>query len=512
MKKMLSLVLALMMLAVPSLGLASGGYINEAVEAGRSAQATVTFRAGDITGDASVDGIVKDVLAALELDVSFQAGENPQGGLAVNLSGKEIITLDAAAAEDAFYLLCNLLGEDAVMVKPEDAEPLINRFIDLFALMGAISSNEAEAMKVQLAEAFAQGFEAGSAAAMQTADLSEIDLSDVVGILTAFAQEHMAEAELTAQPRNSDPAAKKVQVTFNGEDMAALWAQVIDAVRANAQLMELINANVQIEGGMTAEEALEQVKAELTALPKIIKDDVVLDVYLDEKDEPVCVTATMVAAEPQSGSSGATVTGKIGGSGSTQESAAAAETITVDMNYARLTLNDAVTHAANVIAKEAEETVTLSVNVIDGEGSDEIRLDMGDGETAFGVYVTNTETLEENARTAATAVNFVITDPEMSMDLTFKVDEKSQKSGTDATAQYDISLCLGEQELFGMTVEAATAEPEASIAAENAIRLAEISDEDFQAWFVNVVNGLQNWAMTAVQALPASVLMLMMGQ
>ena len=51
-----------------------------------------------------------------------------------------------------------------------------------------------------------------------------------------------------------------------------------------------------------------------------------------------------------------------------------------------------------------------------------------------------------------------------------------------------------------------------AIATENSLRLAEISDADFQSWLMDVANGLQPWAITVVQALPASVLMLMMGQ
>ena len=407
------------------------------------------------------------------------------------------------------YLLCNLLGEKAVMVRPEDAQPLLNRFIELFAQMGALSSAEVEELKAQMAEAFAQGFAAGSSAAAHAAD---IDMSGIVSAVAAFVKERMAEVELTAQPRNSDPAVRKVQVTFTGDDVVSLWTLVIDQIRANAKLMETINANVEIEGGMTAEEALEQVKAELAAIPEVIRDDIVLEMYLDEQGEPVYATATIVGTVQQSTSSGATVTGKIGGSGSSQETGAAAETVTMDMNYARLTLNDAVTHTANVIAKDAADTMTMTVNVIDGDGHNEVRVDMGDGETSFAVNVTNDRVVAENAETGATVVNFVITDPEMSLDLNLKVDQKSQKSGADATAQYDVSLCLGEQELVGMTVNAKTGAPAGAADVSNAIRLAEVSDEDFQAWFVDVANGLQGWAVTVVQALPASVLMLLMGQ
>ena len=92
------------------------------------------------------------------------------------------------------------------------------------------------------------------------------------------------------------------------------------------------------------------------------------------------------------------------------------------------------------------------------------------------------------------------------------MNEKVQEIGKDANAHYDIALLLDQTELFGLTVDAATADPEASIATENALRLAQISDADFQSWLMDVANGLQPWLITVVQALPASVLMLMMGQ
>ena len=39
-----------------------------------------------------------------------------------------------------------------------------------------------------------------------------------------------------------------------------------------------------------------------------------------------------------------------------------------------------------------------------------------------------------------------------------------------------------------------------------------MSDADLQAFVVDVANNLQNWAVSLMQALPTSVLMLMMNQ
>lgn len=507
MKKILSLLLAVMMLAMPVLALADDGFVSEALEDGRAVNAVVTFRAGDITGDENVDTIVKDVLDALKLNVSWQGGENAQAGAVVVLSDKEIITLDAAAAEDAFYLLCNLLGEQTVMVKAEDVEPLVNRFIDLFAGMGALSSYEAAEIKAQLAEAFAQGVSTGAGAAVQMEEIPEPDLSALI----AFMADKVKEEPVTMQPRNSDPAAKKVVVTLTGEDLVQIVKLTFDAVRADAQLMEMINASVEMEEGMTVEELFAQVESELAALPEMFSEPLVLDMYLDDEDELVYAAATVVASEGSSGSNGAVTMGKIGSSGVSQSSSESAASVKVDVNYARLTMNDVETHAANVIMKAEDEMVSLSVNVIDGEDNEEIRVDIGDGVNQIGVYVTHSENEEGDAETAATDVNLVLTDPEMSMNLTLKVNEKVQENGDDANAWYDIAVLLDETELFGMTVEASTADAEASIVSESAIRLAAISDEDFEAWVNGVVNGLQGWLMSAVQALPASVLMLMMG-
>lgn len=512
MKKTLSLLLALMMLALPVMGLADDDFVSEALEDGRAVNAVLTFRAGNITGDATMDGVVQDVLNALKLNVSFQGGENPQGGLVVSLSDKDIITLSAAQAQDAVYLLCNMLGEKAVMVKPEDVEPLIKRFIDTFELLGALSSYEASELKAQLTEAFAQGMNAGASAAVQMDEIPEPDMSALI----AFVEGKVKEEAVTMQPRNSDPAAKKVVVTLTGEDLVQIVKLSLDAVRGNAQLMEVLNANVSVEEGMTIEELFAQAESEMAALPEMIKEPVVLEMYLDDEDEPVYATAAIVVSEEGSGSvsTGSVSTGKIGASGSSQNGGenAAEASVAVDMNYARLTMNDVETHAANMIMKAEGETVSLSLNVIDDEDKDEIRLDMGDGVNQIGVYVTHAENEEGDTETAATDVNFVLNDSEMSMNLTLKVNEKVQESGKDANAHYDIALLLDQTELFGLTVDAATADPEASIATENAIRLAELSDEDFMTWLMDTVNGLQLWAVTAVQALPASVLMLMMGQ
>lgn len=511
MKKILSLLLALMMLALPAMGLADDDFVSEALEDGRAVNAVLTFRAGDITGDATMDGLVQDVLKALKMSVSFQGGENPQGGLVVSLSDKDIITLSAAQAQDALYLLCNLLGEKAVMATAEDAEPLIKRFIDTFEQLGAISSYEASELKAQLTEAFAQGMSAGASAAVKMDEIPDPDMTALIAFMKGKAKEEA----VTMQPRNSDPAAKKVVVTLTGEDLVQIMKLTLDSVRSNAQLMEMLNANVSVEEGMTIEELFAQAESEMAVLPELIKEPVVLELYLDDEDEPVYATVTIVASEGgSSASSGAVSTGKIGASGSSQNDGgnAAEAAVTVDMNYARLTMNDVENHAANMIVKADGETVTMSLNVIDDEDEAEIRLDMGDGVTQIGVYVTHAENEEGDTETAATDVNFVLSDPDMSMNLTVKVNEKVQEIGKDANAHYDIALLLDQTELFGLTVDAATADPEASIATENALRLAQISDADFQSWLMDVANGLQPWLITVVQALPASVLMLMMGQ
>jgi len=317
----------------------------------------------------------------------------------------------------------------------------------------------------------------------------------------------MVEEAVTMQPRNSDPAARKITITMNGEDLVQVWQLIFDAIRSNEELMEMMRANVTMEDGMTIEQAFDEAMEEMQELKEVIREPVPLTIYLDEKDEPVYATLVMNVAD-EDASAGATATGAIGASGTVQQGVVTYES-SLDMNYARLTLNDKVTHAVNAIVKDEEDTVSLSVNVIDGEGNEEVRVDMGDGETNFGVYVTRSAQTEETQKASEVDVNFVITDSEMSLNLGAKVEEKAEKNGVDAQAAYRFSLSLDEKELVFMNVALTTGEPKAAPAIDNAIRLATVSDEDFQAWFVNVINGLQGWAFNAVQALPVSVLMLL---
>ncbi len=504
MKKILSLMLSLLLLALPALGYASGDYITEALDNGRRAQVTVTFGvAEDLTGDETVDTVIRDVLEAIELRGAIQKGEGAQFSGALNLSDTDVLTLEAGRTGEAYYVLSNLLGERAIELHPEDAHPLMNRFVDFFAQMGLYSESEAEALKELLPEAFAQGFAAGAATAAQMENIPEPDMSALI----AFVESKMVEEEVTMQPRHSDPAARKVVITMNGEDMAQVWQLIFDAIRTNAELMEMLRANITIEGGMTIEAAFDEAMEEMQELKELFPEPVPLEIYLDEKDEPVYATLTMTVAE-ESAPTGATATGKIGASGSTQEGVVTYE-VSLEMNYARLTLNDQVTHAVNAIIKDEADTVNLSVNVIDGMDSEEVRVDMGDGETNFGVYVTHSAQTEEASMASDVKMNLVVTDPELSLNMGVKIQEKAQKNGVDAQAESRLALCLEEKELFTMNVQLTTGEPEAAFAPEDAIRLATVSDEDFQAWFVDLVNGLEAWLFSAAQALPASVLMLL---
>ena len=582
MKKLLSLILALMLLTLPAIAMAedSVGLIGgadgptqivvanstvkprfaNAIEAGRRVNQTITLTelTGVNTGDPMADAAIADLVKALGFNFSAQGDE---AMLTMSLSDKEVANFGHALSGENVYLSSNMLG-GTVVVGLTEIEGLANRILDAMVTIGAIGEEEAAMLRESLT-----AFKSELDAAMQEEKLEdmvidEMDFSALEAILPMLMGK-ITQAENIIVPRMCDPAVSGLQLVLTNEDIHAVLKQSFQFMLDNPMLLESLaestgapteaqlEAQWETAGQLymtfgiyeskeafmasqeTVESNLREGMNELASV-KILGGDVVVNVYLDEQDQPVYITGTMpILTEDTLTANPETMI-----------------TTTVNLTYTRQTVPQGVAHVCNI----SVEDVTVTIDALVGEGSTvvnvtaaepecepaklfELSIKEAASEINPGVTCIDVDAvLYDGADTAAAAVSYdgeyeytdareyckgklvltayeeVYTDAaewhtfEHDIVLDFSTD--TVFSGVDYTTDASFTVEAGGVR-FGMKLVEETTDPQPSIMTGNVVRPAELNDADFSNWFTGVINAFNAWLAGALQSLPESVLMLM---
>ena len=342
MKKLISLMLALLMLALPALSVAEGGLgviggadgptaiitsaelpempgdlAPNAVEAGRRVNMTFNFTevAFPETGVPEIDAMLVDLVKAIGLRFSEQ-GDEFDGALTI--SGKDVLTLGVASSGEDAYIKSNLIG-GTMVIRADEVETLINRLLDMLVLMEAIPQDEADAIKEQLPTLFetvTSEIETALAAATLTEDqLQNLNLS----ALEAAMKPLMDNAEIITEcalPRNVDPAAQGAKLTVSNDEMVELTKAILQTLKDNPELMNYLASELgyyteadvaqrwTIYQGSGVYESEEEFRAEWVTFEsiidasladladgqKVLDGEFVVAVYVDEQGELVYLT------------------------------------------------------------------------------------------------------------------------------------------------------------------------------------------------------------------------------
>ena len=582
MKKLLSLILALMLLTLPAIAMAedSVGLIGgadgptqivvanstvkprfaNAIEAGRRVNQTITLTelTGVNTGDPMADAAIADLVKALGFNFSAQGDE---AMLTMSLSDKEVANFGHALSGENVYLSSNMLG-GTVVVGLTEIEGLANRILDAMVTIGAIGEEEAAMLRESLT-----AFKSELDAAMQEEKLEDLaidamDFSALEAILPMLMGK-ITQAENIIVPRMCDPAVSGLQLVLTNENIHAVLKQSFQFMLDNPMLLESLaestgapteaqlEAQWETAGQLymtfgiyeskeafmasqeTVESNLREGMNELASV-KILGGDVVVNVYLDEQDQPVYITGTMpILTEDTLTANPETMI-----------------TTTVNLTYTRQTVPQGVAHVCNI----SVEDVTVTIDALVGEGSTvvnvtaaepecepaklfELSIKEAASEINPGVTCIDVDAvLYDGADTAAATVSYdgeyeytdareyckgklvltayeeVYTDAaewhtfEHDIVLDFSTD--TVFSGVDYTTDASFTVEAGGVR-FGMKLVEETTDPQPSIMTGNVVRPAELNDADFSNWFTGVINAFNAWLAGALQSLPESVLMLM---
>lgn len=492
MKKLFSLLLAMLMLLTTVLGMAeeaaqpANTMLQDALTAGRRVETVVSFTQimadGMTTGESAIDGIIRDVFDAVKIN-AYQQGD--EAGFALVMNDVELLTAAVAASGEDAYVNSNLLG-GTIVVAPDEVVGQISRLIDLFVMMEAIGADEAEEIKAMLPALYDEVVATinSSLAAQAELENMELNLTALETIIAELTEGAVVE-EVTGQARNYDLATKKMTVTVTPDQMTRLVQALVQFVKDNPALknyIEMEMAGMEMTYGdqpATLDEMLDGLYND--AADHGMEQDLVLVLYFNEAEE-------LVAASTE----------------------VADENNTVTVNYTRLTTGEGQTHTVVIQDKET----SMTINVLDGENRFMMAFDVADEEVNMHIGVDMTVAAEEDSYTAKGQVDVNIMEDGLSDMIVIDVPFESAtvKTGDDVTEKITIGLSFNGLKVGTMVIESATTDPQASIMEGKVQRLAELNDEEFANWFVGVVGNLQGVLGNALTALPESVLNLLMAQ
>jgi len=345
-------------------------------------------------------------------------------------------------------------------------------------------------------------------------DWSETDYSGFMTVLENVLNSAQVEA-VTMQPRNCDPATEKGRIIVTGDDMLALWQAVVTMVETTPDLMELLDTALAASG-MSVEVLMSEVTALMEELVTAFPEGMILDLYVNDDGELVSMTVLLEIVEPGTAPvSGNIVVGAIGEAATVVQQSVTTVSGEVlgalGAQYNRLTLNDGVAHAFIVEMEADGELLGVSVDVLAKDNGFVCNVGMAEN----GENILNLALSADSVETAATAQDAAsyqleINDGYESISLGVFYDAKSEKIGLDVQQNKSVTLAVDGMALLTVNAATQTMEPIATIDTANALRLATITEEEFQTWFVNVVNGLEYWLVEVIQALPASILQLIL--
>lgn len=492
MKKFTAVLLALLMMALPVLGMAASPaeMIEGAAAAGQPIHTAVTFDSGTIPGlDAETAAIFNDVIDALGFTTDTQ--EN-QTNFAMQLSGTDVLTLAWATEGEDTYINSNLLG-GTIAFNATEGDVIIDHLLKMAVDADMLTESDVAEVK-QLIEQLKTEMNTQ----VEAIDLENIDMTALLTVVEELMQK-VTTGEVTQQPKNSDPAATVITMKLTGEDITKVYKVIFDVMKNVPQFTQALeSASLTMNGEkVTADEMIAKLPELADQIGAMVQGEIPVEIYLDEAGEPVygIMSMTMKAED---------------------------ETITMDMDFARRTVNEGVTYAVTIRAEDAnDEGVSITADVLETEALTTANVGIasiknGVSEPVITVSVLLNKNYGETKSEENMIVDVVVTDSDSGEEISFKIDMDSEAEvladgGVQYEAEMDLYILGMEEELFTIEVEQLSGKAVDSIVTADAVRPGTMT-EDEVAQYVNndVMNALMNALMGLVQNLPASVLSLVM--
>ncbi len=537
----------------------------EAVAAGR--RVVNTLKVTELSGipmetEAETQALA-DIMNALMLVDSLQGDEE---SVTVQLSGKDVLTIGAALSGKDAYINSDLLG-GTIVVAEDETEGLLNRVLDLLVSMGVATEEDAANFRslIQMFPALIEEAQAQPAQmANLMAELEKLDYTALTKAMKLVANEYVLIEEPTV-PRMCDPAVKGLKASIDNEEMQQLMQCIYQFLLDNPALMDYLGSLLglptekQIEEAWAASSELYQSMGiteeafrastqtmdsiiaeamEQTRTRKVLEGEYVVMICADAEGMPVYITADLPMFIEEEN-----LTEPVEGEVPQQEGEAPQQTghvMPISVTYTRQTLADSVDHACNI----AVDGETLSIDVLTAENGMTLTMDgiyaNGTVEKLLDLTTKTQSGATENDPDALTAElnlyageeqpawkfllegecvfndvrsylagKLTITEIASGINLVMSMNTDTAINGVDFTGKSNIAMQMADVR-FAIESDYFTTDPVESIMAGQVIRPAELDDNAFSKWFINVLTSVNVWQANAVAALPESVLMFLL--
>ncbi len=452
MKKLLSLILAMMLLftlSLSSLAEDSLGFVDQAVKNGRRAESTVTIGGLNtmlLTMLFGVDSetltMVQDTLNALSFTGYTQGNEV---GFAVNMQNTAVANIAVGQADGGLLIGSKLLGDAPVILKADEAQ--LRRSAERILMRYAESLGLDPADIPAIVEMITLDPAAVNAAAESAAALGEIDLTAFDGLIAEYKALIVSEP-VTAQPADCDAADTLHSLTISPEQAKKLTPALIAFVDANPVMRD---AMVESFAGQGLDWDAD--KAYLYDLA-LLEGTTVAQWYTAQDELVKLVFQTSVTDGEGGALPIAAAFNKLSG------------TASFAVNFANMMQLQAVHQGTK--AESATQDVTQLQLTIVSEGTP----------ITIALIITN----------------------------------QTSADGLDATDHTEITLAFMGMALGTITVDTQTTAPAAAMTANGAMDLAAITDGEFDLWALNMESNAAMALMSGIVLLPQSVQQMLFAQ
>ena len=501
MRKLISMMLALLMLALPVFSVAEEtaqtapglenlmqlNYSTKYLLQGQEVTTDLTVTPSDTlfaiaqTPEETAQEL-KAFFEALGFRTTAQTAEGMiQGGFAVLLGGEEAVSVTTALAEKNLYIASNLLGEKILQLTGEDLQKLADQAVQQMVEQGVVSQELVDSVK-----GFIARLQEDPAAAIASL-FGEPDF----GPLMTAAMEifgSIKSEEITEGPEALPDAAAVIVVPLQKEALTKLTTELGKLLWSLPVVSKL--ASMAPNGPKSEEDMI----AGLSKLPAALAEDTELKVYMAEsgsmyftieakvqKDDAVQdLSADMLIATNEAGAD-ITIHASLGTTSMT-------ETVNVAIGDGNVNVNAHMimeTEQDGTVFQPVEETITMAV---------------AQGET-------------EQAVSADILVSVVQEPGAAPIGVTIQATQNAADLGDHAEENTTVTFGLKDVgDLLTLNIASKTGLAEAYIVTPDALQIMAMSDEEKQA-LTEEVNGNAMSVLTgAMKYLPASLMTLVVGQ
>ena len=468
MRRLWSLILALVILTVPVLSLAETALPSGSVHVKMAVNLTDVPDSGEVNA-------ISQLLDLLGIEITGQtnADGNVQAGFSLTLNGEDAVRFQATASGDELIAASNLLGDGTVAMTREDMQKVL----------GEAGLQVYDALMQILKPAGEQ-----PAVALKPDDLEKLQDLKTVKVLQDLLQK-VEVADTFEQPTNADPATQLICLNWETADLKALADALHEDLKNNMDMLSGAPNAAEL-----TPEKLDEAFAELDRKLDGLEPDGPVKVYLDDTGI-VAVKAAWNAKE----------TGKD----------ADAEQIRSTLDIVRNTGAEGPVYSGNFVLTEENDVGSVSfLAMLTGESAnilvDVIRTEDGqeEGRVSFALHAAK---MSENAfrmNLDVTASGEPTEDGFTGFHMT--ADFTTEKTDAGENVHADLVMYAdGVEGKLHLTVDVLQAPADAELSSENAVRPGQMDEAALESWMQELSGNAMIVLFSALQSLPEDVLMLL---